>query len=71
MLFANTFFGRFIQPNHGRFTSSNASDFPKCGCKGTTFFRYCKLFRKIFVPLQPIFNNKVCRISEISQLLRM
>ena len=44
MLFANTFFGRFIQPNHGRFTSSNASDFPKCGCKGNTFFIFHQIF---------------------------
>ena len=71
MLFAKTSFRRVPGLITDEFTSSDASDFPKCGCKGTTFFRYCKLFRKIFVPLQPIFNNKVCKISEISQLLRM
>ena len=44
MLFANTSFGRFYLPNHGRFTSSDAPDFPKCGCKGNTFLSFHQIF---------------------------
>ena len=40
-------------PNHQPVTSSNAPDFPKCGCKGTTFSPFQQIFPKKVVPLHP------------------
>ena len=33
-VFCNYIFQMPVRLNHNGFTSSNASDFPKCGCKG-------------------------------------
>ena len=57
MLFANTSFRRSKLPNHGLLTSSNAPDFPKCGCKGTNNLNKNQIFPKKVVPLQPHFGK--------------
>jgi hypothetical protein len=59
-MFAITSFGRFFLPNHGRFASSNASDFPKCGCKITYFLQNYQIFPKKVVPLHPNLEKFGC-----------
>ena len=56
-MFCNNIFRTFFLPNHGRFASSNASDFPKCGCKITHFLQNYQIFPKKVVPLHPKLRN--------------
>ena len=44
MLCINIFQTRFL-PITDEFTSSEASDFPKCGCKGTTISASLQIFQ--------------------------
>ena len=57
MLFAKTSFRRVPGLITDEFTSSDASDFPKCGCKGTNILNKNKIFPKKVVPLHPHFGK--------------
>ena len=66
MLFANTSFRRDTCLITSWFTSSNAPDFPKCGCKGTTFLDKNQIFRKKVVILHP--QNKKISMQDIRNI---
>ena len=57
MLFAKTSFRRVPGLITDEFTSSDASDFPKCGCKGTNILNKNKIFPKKVVPLHPFLSK--------------
>ena len=68
MLFAKTSFRRVSSLITDEFTSSDASDFPKCGCKGTNIFRKNLQYRKKVVPLHPHFG-KTGAFDDVNRLV--
>jgi hypothetical protein len=60
-----------IHPSEALSAFITRGNFVKCGCKGTTFFQYSKVFRGNLVPLHPISKDYIaCKTLETSQSLR-
>ena len=55
MLFANTSFRRDSGLITSRFTSSDAPDFPKCGCKGSNFYPFQQIFDTDYMDFMEFF----------------